>query len=80
MQMTAASIYGTQPQAPSWGVQAPTGMMGTDDFATGWRAFVDPHNPVVWLGAILAATVGLAAVAGSARVGPVRVGAGVGKV
>ena len=77
---TASSIYGSQPQAPSFGVAAPTAMMGTDDLATGWRAFIDPHNPVVWLGGILAATVGLAAVAGSARVGPVKVGAAVGKV
>lgn len=77
---SAASIYGATPQAPSFGVAAPTAAMGTDDLKTGWRAFVDPHNPVVWLGGILAATVGLAAVAGSARVGPVKVAAGVGSV
>lgn len=78
--MSAASIYGATPQAPAWGVAAPTAGMGTDDLRTGWGAFVDPHNPVVWLGFILAATVGLAAVAGSARVGPVKVAAGLGSV
>lgn len=65
----AQSVYGTTPQAPSWGVAAPTAHMGTDDLQPGLRALIDPHNPLFWLGGIIAVTVGLAGFAGSIRVG-----------
>ncbi|HEX6869894.1 MAG TPA: hypothetical protein VF163_02245 [Micromonosporaceae bacterium] len=68
---TAASLYGTTPQGPSYGVPvaAPTAGMATDDIRSGWRGLVDPHNPLMWFGAILAVTFGLAGVAGSVRLG-----------
>jgi len=76
---TAQSIYGATPQAPSWGVAAPTERMGTDDLQPGLRALIDPHNPLVWLGGIIAITVGLASVAGSVRVGKATLKGSLGK-
>jgi hypothetical protein len=76
---TGASVYGMSPQAPTWGVAAPTAHLGTDDMAGGLRALFDPHNPLLWLGGILALTVGFAGVAGSARVGRFRVSASAGE-
>lgn len=73
------SVYGMTPQAPAWGVAAPTAHMGTDDMANGFRALIDPHNPLFWLGGIIAVTVGFAGLAGSARVGRFRVAASAGK-
>jgi hypothetical protein len=77
-QFTAASVYGATPQAPSFGVAAPTQQMGLDDLRTGWKGLMDPKNPLVWFGVVLALTVGFAGVAGSARIGPARVAASVG--
>jgi len=65
----AQSMYGVTPQAPSYGAAAPTQHMGTDDIANGWRALVDPHNPLVWLGGLALVTVGLGAFASSVRIG-----------
>ncbi len=76
---TAESIYGTTPVVVGIGVQKDTAISATDNQAAGWRALVDPHNPIMWFGAILLITVGAAGVAGSARIGPVRVAGGVGK-
>jgi len=70
----AQSIYGATPQAPSYGVAAPTQAMGTDDIRTGWRGLVDPNNPLMWFGVILLVTVGAAGVAGSVRLGRARLG------
>jgi hypothetical protein len=53
--------------------------MGTGDIAGGWRALVDPGNPLVWFGAILAVTIGLVGVAGSVRLAGARVSGAVGK-
>jgi len=78
MDWTATSIYGAQPQMPSRGIAAPTEGMGSDDLVTGVRGLVDPHNPLVWFGAILLVTVGAASVAGSARVGKFKIGASAG--
>lgn len=76
----AASLYGATPQAPSYGVTTPpTQSMGTGDIAGGWRALVDPGNPLVWFGAILAVTIGLVGVAGSVRLAGARVSGAVGK-
>lgn len=70
MEMDGQSLYGITPQAPSWaGMNAPTAGMGTDDVASGWRALVDPRNPLMWFGVLLAVTVGFAGVAGSVRLG-----------
>lgn len=64
----AASVYGCAPTAESW-VAAPTQTMGLDGLRTGWRGLIDPRNPLVWFGVVLAVTVGLAGVAGSVRLG-----------
>lgn len=74
----ASTLYGATPQAPSWAVAAPTQAMGMDDLKTGWRALVDPRNPLLWFGAVLLVTVGAAGVAGAVRLGPVRAAASVG--
>lgn len=74
---SAASLYGTTPQGPSYGtsIGAPTSHMGTDDITSGWRGLVDPKNPLFWFGALLAVTFGFAGVAGSARIGRARLSA-----
>jgi hypothetical protein len=76
---TAQSIYGTGPVVPGVGVMADTEISATGTGSHGWRALVDPHNPIVWFGGLLLVTVGLAGIAGSARIGPVKVAGAVGK-
>ena len=75
MEYTATSLYGTTPQAPSYGVAAPTQAMGTDNVTGGWKGLLDPNNPLFWFGAILLVTVGAVGVAGSVRVGRARLAA-----
>jgi hypothetical protein len=75
----AQTLYGQTPQAPSYGIAAPTQQMGTDDIRTGVRGLVDPHNPLMWFGAVLLVTVGLAGVAGSVRLGRAKISAQVGQ-
>lgn len=82
MMMTAQELYGCTPQAPSWGsVAAPTEAMGSTGYGMdgGWRTLVNPHNPLFWFGVLLLSTVGFAGVAGSARLGPAKVSAAIGK-
>jgi hypothetical protein len=76
----AQSMYGVTPQVSTQVLQ-PTTLPGTDggDFGSGWRALVNPDNPLFWAGVLILATVGAAGVAGSARLGPARIAAGVGK-
>lgn len=76
----AQSMYGVTPQVPTQVMQATT-LPGTsgDDFGSGWRAMVNPNNPLFWAGVLILATVGAAGVAGSAKLGPVRISGGVGK-
>ncbi len=77
---TAADVFGMQPTAPDYGVtSAPTQHMATSDIAGGWRALVDPANPLVWLGGLLVLTVGFAALSGTVRVGKVTASASVGR-
>jgi len=75
------SMYGITPQAPSYGVAAPTQAMGSSgDLAPGgWRALVDPRNPVFWLGVVGAVTLGLGAFASNVRVGRASFRASVGE-
>ena len=73
----AQSVYGVTPQAPSYGVAAPTQGMATDDLAYGWKGLIDPNNPLMWFGVILLVTVGAAGVAGSVRLGRARLGVAV---
>lgn len=40
---------------------------------------LDPRNPIFWFGVVLAATLGLVAVSGSIKVGPVKAGASIEK-
>lgn len=74
---TAQSLYGASPQAPSYGIAAPTQSMATDDIRTGWKGLIDPNNPLMWFGVILLVTVGAAGVAGSVRLGRARFSAAV---
>jgi hypothetical protein len=78
MDLSAHGLYGAAVQAPAYGVAAPTQQMGTSDMAGGWRALVDPSNPLVWFGALLLITVGAAGAAGSVRLGRAQVRASVG--
>lgn len=77
--MWAADIYGCSPQVvPATGSAAPTAYMGTDNVASGLRGLVDPHNPLMWFGAVLLVTVGAASLAGSVRLGRAKVSGSVG--
>lgn len=76
---TAEGVYGVSPQIPSAGVNAVTQQMGMDTGKTGYAALLDPHNPIMWFGALLLITVGAAGLSGSARLGPVRASGSVGK-
>ena len=79
MNVTAESVYGMTPQAPSWGVAAPTQRMSSDELAGGgWRDLIDPANPLVWFGAVLFITVGVIGFAGRVRVGKAAVSVDVG--
>lgn len=78
-QYTASGLYGITNQGPSYGVAAPTQRMGTDELDTGFRALIDPKNPLVWFGVLLLVTVGAAGVAGSGKLGPISIGAKIGK-
>lgn len=73
--MYASDVFGVAPQAPSYGVAAPTQAMGTGILTGGWRQLVDPQNPLVWFGAVLLVTVGAAGVAGSVRLGRAKLSA-----
>jgi hypothetical protein len=75
VEFSAQSLYGATPQAPSYGVAAPTQAMGTDDITAGWKGLLDPNNPLFWFGAILLVTVGAVGVAGSVRLGRAKVSA-----
>jgi hypothetical protein len=75
---TAASLYGATPQAPSYGVASPTQALATDEIKTGWKGLLDPQNPLLWFGVVLAVTVGAAGVAGSVRLGKAKLSASVG--
>jgi hypothetical protein len=75
---TAASVYGATPQAPSYGVAAPTQQMSTDDITSGWKGLIDPNNPLMWFGLVLLVTVGAAGAAGSVRLGKAKLSASLG--
>lgn len=75
---TAQSLYGATPQVPQVAA-SPLQAAASDDLGTGWRALVDVRNPLVIFGGILAVTVGLAGVSGSARLGSLRASASAGK-
>ena len=80
MKMTAAELYGTSPVLPSGTTSAPMGAhVGGDSDVGSWASLVNPRNPLVIFGVILAITVGAAGFAGSARVGSVRVAGAAGK-
>ncbi len=77
---TAGQLYGPSVQTPTLPevMHSPIAPADLSD-TTGWRRLVDPKNPLVWFGALLAITLGAAGVAGSARVGNVRVSASAGE-
>ncbi|GAA4699836.1 hypothetical protein [Phytohabitans rumicis] len=74
---TAASLYGSTPQAPSYTQPAP--MAYTDDLASGVRGLLDPNNPLFWFGVVLAVTLGAAGAAGSVRLGKAKLSASIDK-
>lgn len=76
---TAQGVYGIAGQGPTYGVAAPTQRMASDTLDTGWKALIDPHNPLLWFGALLLVTVGAAGVAGSVKLGPAKLSGSVGK-
>ena len=76
---TAASVYGASQQPISVGLAAPTQGIGVSLDATGLRQLTDPGNPLLWFGALLALTLGAAAVSGSARIGKAKISGSVGK-
>lgn len=78
--LDSATLYGTAPIAPSYAVAAPTQHMGMgpNDIQSGIKGLVDPRNPLVWVGVFMLATVGLASVAGSVRLGKAKITAQVG--
>lgn len=75
----ATTLYGAAPQAPSMTADQPMVGASTDDVRTGFKGILDPNNPLTWFGVFLAATVGFAGIAGSARIGAARVSANLGK-
>lgn len=77
--MYASDMFGITPQAPSYGVAAPTQAMGTGMLDGGWRTLVDPDNPLMWFGVVLLVTVGAAGVAGSVRLGRAKLSASLDK-
>ena len=77
--MYAKDLFGVGAQTPSYGIAAPTQGMGVDLHAAGWRALLDPHNPLLWFGAVLAVTVGAAGLAGSVRLGRAKLSASLDK-
>lgn len=77
--MYASDLFGIRAQAPSYGTAAPTQGMGVDLHAGGWRALVDPGNPLVVFGVVLLVTVGAAGMAGSVRLGRAKLSASLDK-
>lgn len=78
MQMTAASLYGANPQMPT-AASTPLQHAAADDVGGGVRSLLNTHNPLLWFGVALAVTAGAMGVAGSARVGAVSVSGKAGK-
>jgi hypothetical protein len=78
MDGTASRIYGTAPVFVG-AVPADTALSATDATRRGLGAFVDPHNPVLWLLGIVLVTVGAAGIAGSVKLGPAAIGGKIGK-
>lgn len=73
---TAASVYGATAAAPSY--QAPTTqIMAPAAWPGGVAGLLSPHNPVFWVGVVLAVTVGALGVAGSVRLGEAKLSASV---
>lgn len=81
---TASNTYGAmvQPQIPgaSAGFSTPTANMSMDlGDVGGYRELINPRNPLFVFGVLLAATLGAIGVSGSARVGPAKLAADLGK-
>lgn len=82
---TASSVYGISQDIPGGttgnlpGYRPTSGMGMTFDDAKGLRAVIDVRNPLFVFGCLLAATLGAIGVSGSARVGPAKVAAELGK-
>lgn len=73
---TAASVYGATPATPLY--QAPTTqVMAPSAWPSGVAGLLSPHNPVFWVGVVLAVTIGALGVAGSVRLGEARLSASV---
>ena len=76
---TASQMYGAQPQAPSAGVATAIEPMGITTDREGPAALIDPRNPLVIFGAVLALTFGLIGASGSVKRGKAKFSASAGK-
>lgn len=77
--MNARDLFGYAGQGPTYGSMSPLAHLNTDDYDTGWRALVNPHNPLFWFGVVLGATALALGAAGSIKLGPAEFSAKVGK-
>lgn len=78
--LSSTSMYGCAPMTATLGPAAVTQHMATTgDGLSGLSALVHPDNPLVWVGILLAATVGLGSLAGRVRLGPASAALNLGK-
>jgi len=74
------SVYGLSAGAPRTSVPSELHTVpAPSEGAAGSVGLVSLHNPLTWFAIIAAATLGLAAISTSVRVGPVKVSASAGK-
>lgn len=66
---------------PSPGMTAPEAGLASNPIAgpSHIRGILNPRNPLFWFGVILGSTLGLIAVSGAIKVGPVKAGGQIGK-
>jgi hypothetical protein len=78
---TAGTLFGASVQVPTSaaGVSHSIAAMGPDSDKRGWRAMLDPDNPLFWAGLVILVTFGAAGGAGSVRLGGAKASASVGK-
>lgn len=78
--MSSTNLYGCAPMTATLGPAAVTQQMATtSDGLSGLAGLVHPDNPLVWVGLLLVATVGLGSLAGRVRLGPASAAVNLGK-
>ena len=76
---TAAELYGASPSLGTGAYSTAPVVRAADDMGSGLATLVNPRNPLMWFGVVLAVTLGAAGAAGSVRLGRARVAGSVGK-